>query len=298
MAKYDTDLINSLFFSNLEADDTIEKRAQDSTYFIREKVLEHGFVDKILPPQLKSRSELQVSTTEDTYYDVIGKRKKFASAPAYGINYLGEAGDYYEKGTKYEVRFQKIETETFRKDKDEVLAMKIPLTQILEEEFVYFLEEIRDGHFVTACRAVINANPAQRVISASTTILQANLENLKASMRSLELYPAWFVMTENTFGAVNNWTNLDSELLKEVIIEGFKYNSLLGVPVIRTLKETIVKEKEVWCFPTAEFLGTNELLDEVQFWMKYEKNILEMMAWESRGTTIGNSYGVHQLTLV
>jgi hypothetical protein len=83
----------------------------------------------------------------------------------------------------------------------------------------------------------------------------------------------------------------------ETAVDGYKYNTLLGRPYIRTIKTDILRRGNVYVFTRPEFFGKFYVLNNTKFYIDKIANTITFQAWEDIGMGIINIASVRKLEL-
>ena len=120
-----------------------------------------------------------------------------------------------------------------------------------------------------------------------------------ASIRAGRLKPALMLMTESDADDFDSWTLEDygDRLQSETALDGYTYNKVLGLRVVRTIKNDILREGNVYVFTAPEFFGRNYTLNDVKFYIDKVANRIFWQAWMDIGMGIGNIASVVKLEL-
>jgi len=118
-------------------------------------------------------------------------------------------------------------------------------------------------------------------------------------IRQGRLRPAVMLMTESDADDFDQWTLEDygDRLQSETALDGYTYNKVLGLRVIRTIKNDILREGNVYVFTAPEFFGRNYTLNDVKFYIDKIANRIFWQAWMDVGMGFGNIASVVKLEL-
>lgn len=118
-------------------------------------------------------------------------------------------------------------------------------------------------------------------------------------VRQGRLRPALMLMTESDADDFDQWTHEDygDRLQSETALDGFTYNKVLGLRIIRTIKNDILREGNVYVFTAPEFFGRNYTLNDVKFYIDKIANRIFWQAWMDVGMGFGNIASVVKLEL-
>lgn len=118
-------------------------------------------------------------------------------------------------------------------------------------------------------------------------------------IRAGRLRPALMLMTESDADDFDQWTHEDygDRLQSETALDGYTYNKVLGLRIIRTIKNDILREGNVYVFTAPEFFGRNYTLNDVKFYIDKVANRIFWQAWMDVGMGFGNIAAVVKLEL-
>jgi hypothetical protein len=74
-------------------------------------------------------------------------------------------------------------------------------------------------------------------------------------------------------------------------------DTFLGVPVVTTIKDDVIKDNELYFFAPQEYFCKFFLIQDATLFMKTEASMIEFYTYESIGIGIGNTHGVVRVTL-
>ena len=180
----------------------------------------------------------------------------------------------------------------------------MPITDWLKENQVKMIQEEEDSKFIDTLNEIVADNAAEQAVSVATstaanTFKDAFAEGMKAMIR-MRLPLGKVLMHKNTY--------IDSLKLKTEDI-GFapqeaRFNrgvegekTFLGLPVVTTIKDNLVKENEIFFFTQPEFFIKFFFLQDATLFMKTEADLIHFHTHESPGLGIGNTKGVVKVTL-
>jgi hypothetical protein len=106
-------------------------------------------------------------------------------------------------------------------------------------------------------------------------------------------------MTSQDWDDILQWTVEDQgdKIQSETVVNGYKYNLLLGKRYVRTIKTDILRPGNVYCFTSPDFLGRFYVLNQVKFYIDKVINIIKFVAWKDVGMSIVNIASVRKLEL-
>lgn len=128
----------------------------------------------------------------------------------------------------------------------------------------------------------------QQVVDASGNVV-----------RQGRLTPSVALMTEVDTDDFDTWTieDLGDRLQSETATDGYTYNKVVGLRIIRTIKVDILREGNVYVFTAPEFFGRNYTYNDVKFYIDKIANRIYWQAWMDIGMGFGNIAAVVKLEL-
>jgi len=323
-------MLNDLFNAKLSTADGKEKLAAYGGSYIRDRLREVSFVRKILPPEQVTRTDCQRSVNHDTLVKIIDVEPK---SRAMAITFRGQPTARFIRGEKAEIAFFTISSEIFQKTEQELLAYEMPITKVIEENSVKDIQEIEDREFVlhieAACQALqteanggtptalnyagiagslvtefsIRKGELARTAGNNTAtvlpIQRTDIVNLFKLIDGNRLRCERLLMTEVDYDDILQWTVEDNgdRIQSETTVDGYKYNTLLGRPYIRTIKTDILRPGNIYAFTSPEFFGRFFVLNNTKFYIDKIANMITFQAWEDIGMGVINIASVRKLEL-
>ena len=320
--------INDAFAQRLSTADGKEKLAEYGGSYIRDRLREVSFVRKIIPPENVTRADCQRSVNHDTLVKIVDIEPQ---SRAMAISFRGAPSARFIRGEKAEVAFFTISSEMFQKTEQELLAYEMPITKIIEENSVKDIQEIEDREFVIHIEAAVQALQTEAnggvatslsSLTVGTTVefsiikgeLARNAATADAVVRPLQrpdlvnlfklldtnrLRCERLLFTEGDWDDLLQWTVEDfgDRIQSETAIDGFKYNTVLGRPYIRTIKTDILRPGNVYAFTKPEFFGKFYILNNTKFYIDKIANTITFQAWEDIAMSVLNIASVRKLEL-
>lgn len=117
------------------------------------------------------------------------------------------------------------------------------------------------------------------------------------AMRKLRLEVV--LMNDVDFQDILQFTleDLGDKLTSEIVVDGYKYSTILGNRFVRTIKNEILRRGNIYAFTAPEFLGVFYILNNTKFFVKKEWNKIEWGAWEDIGMSLINLNSIVKLEL-
>lgn len=321
-------MLNELFAQKLSSAEGKEKIAEYGGSYIRDRLREVSFTRKIVPPEQVTRADCQRSVNHDTLVKIVDVEPK---SRAMTMTFRGQPSARFIRGDRAEVAFFTISSEMFQKTEQELLAYEMPITKIIEENSVKDIQEIEDREFVVHIEAAVQAlqteanggtpaalnasnigttvefsiikgELARTAVSNDTVvrpIQRPDVVNLFKLIDGRRLRCERLLFTEVDWDDILQWTLEDfgDKMQSETTVDGYKYNTILGRPYVRTIKTDILRPGNVYAFTKPEFFGKFYVLNNTKFYIDKIANTITFQAWEDIGMAIINVASVKKLEL-
>jgi hypothetical protein len=298
--------------------------------YIRDRLRESSFVEKILPPENVDRSQCQVSPNHDSLVKIEFLEPK---SRAMVVTFRGTPRAQFIRGHKVEVPFITIMSDMFQKPEQEFLAYAFPIGKVIEQNAVKDLGEVQDRegliHFEAAVQALqaeanggsvttLNASAVQGGGVAEFSVVKGELARVAATddgvvrpiqrpdiVRLIKLLDGnrlesdMILLSSQDWDDILQWTVEDQgdKIQSETVVNGWKYNLILGKKYTRSIKTDILRPGNVYCFTSPDFLGRFYVLNNVKFYIDKVINLVKFVAWKDVGMSVVNIASVRKLEL-
>lgn len=293
-----TTAVNQQFISKIHQGFT--KEAEDAaTHFIRQKLREDGFLRRLFNVVPVSSDELDPNIESDKPMKIL--EKDFDTKAMY-LSFRGTGERQYFESKRFPVYFDKIETDRVSKSMFELMTYRIPVQDLYKEYNVKEMQAAEDRNFIDAMNAIVTDAPSQALElkkSENKTIKDAFIAGQKM-LTSLRLPVAKALMHKNTFIESLNLKidTIGNEPLVKRFNEGIDgEESFMGIPVVTTIKDDIIKEGEIYFFTSEQFFGRFYALQDATMVFESKADMLTWWSYESIGMGIGNTKGVVKITM-
>lgn len=278
----------------------VEKIASLTEDFLRDRIRETSVLNRILPPVVLTEAQIERNTANDWPL----KRVEIEpDSKAFTIGFRGKGSAQFMEGKKYEVYFTKIETEHFKKTREELMTMRYPVVDVVNSNLVLDMQEQLDGMLATRFAAAV-ALSGNVVNTGATALTKENLVALAQTITGKRRRPVRLIMTEARW---MDLATLSPDKLGYGGVERIAFNGVraektfLGYEVITSINSSVAgsvwNDKNIWMVTEPQFLGSNFIIGDVQQEMKREGNMLEWWSWMDQGCEIGNAKSVGQIVL-
>jgi len=293
---------NKIFFGLLDSGQV--KEAQDMVSdFTRVRIRESSFFEKILPSVKIADDELTPQLDNDKNVKLVEREP--ASPAAVTIPLGTQPVQYYFRGDRFPVFFDRIVTTKFTKDISELRTYGMDIRQVISDNAVLDMDFEFDRKMIAAAQSIVGAEGST---VPETGVIQNRkiVDPLGITRNSLfelrKILPETFAHLESVTILVNNITIHDvakfgrddqgGDLSETMFVEGFQQKQLLGANWIVTNKTELIENSTFWLFASPEFIGKSFILEDVTLFLDKRAFNLEFFAYTERGATIGNAAAV------
>lgn len=300
-------LINTAFVQKVSTAEGLEKMAGMATDFCRVKIREGSFARKIIPPKQITSADLDQAVDSDSPMRIIHKDKL---SEAYPVTFREQSQQRYYFGDKFQVFYANIQSEEFHKVTEELMTYRVPIKQIIQENYLKDIQKAEDVQFITTIDKIIAKKESEKAGSAKM-VVKGTASGVKPAFTPAILAEGLklLVKREVPIGTIliseMDWMDLlkltqmeaGSVVMEDIVHNGYTYTKLLGYNFVRTIKNDVVKEGHIYLFSTPEFLGVFDILEDVKAFMETKGNKFSFYLWETIGISIGNDNGVAKIEL-
>lgn len=299
--------------------------------YVRDRLRESSFAEKVLPPEPIDRSQCQVSENHDALIKIVFLEPR---SRAMVMTFRGEPRANFIRGEKVGVPFYTIMSEMYQKTEQEFLAYDFPIGKVIEQNSVKDIGEIQDREFLIHAEACVQALQTEANGGSVTTLNATTLAGVTppvefsvakgegartSSVNTATVMPLQkpdivrllklldgnrlesdqILLTSVDWNDILQWTVEDNgdKIQSETVVNGYKYNMLLGKRYIRTIKTDILRPGNVYCFTSPDFLGKFYVLNQVKFYIDKVINLIKFVAWKDIGMSFVNIASVRKLEL-
>jgi hypothetical protein len=289
---------NKAFFGLIEAGQV--KEAQDMvTDFTRVRIRESSFFEKILPAVKIGNSDLTPQLNTDKPVKLVEREP---NSPAAVTIPLGtQPIQFYFRGDRYPVYFDRITTVKFTKDVSELRTYAMDIRQVLADNAILDMDFEFDRKMLAACQSIVGAEGS--IVAATGIVHNRKIVDAAGITRSAlfemrKILPSTYAHLDTVVVLCNNITVNDvakhtrdtvgGDLSQEMYVKGFQQKELVGLQFIVTNKTELIGNSEFWLFASPEFMGKSYILEEVTLYLDKKAFNLEFFAYCERGASIGN----------
>lgn len=292
---------NTAFVQKVASNEGLEKLAGMATEFCRVKIREGSFTRKILPPKQITSADLDQAVDSDSPMRIIHKDKV---SEAYPVTFREQTQQRYYIGNKFQVYYTTIQSEEFHKITEELQTYRVPIKQIIQENYLKDIQIAEDKMFIETVDKILADKEATE--EGSAVYKAAGPFTPSILVEGLKILVGREVPIGTILISETDWMSLlqlqqgaaGSAVMEDIIHNGYSYTKLMGYNFVRTIKKDIVKPGHIYLFSTPEYLGVFDVLTDVKAFMETEANKFRFFLWETIGIAIGNDNGLAKIELV
>lgn len=296
--KTEAQLLNEAIFEQLQ-DRGMEKNAVDAINdFTRTRIREDGFARRIMPPLQIGNDELDRQVHTDKNVKVVDKENDIP--PAISVPYGALPINWYIRGPRYMVTFDRILSPRFTKDVSELRTWIMDIRQVVSDNSIKDILAEEDSKFITA---VNTALIAQNAVTPTSGIAQwrsiAGGITRDTIQESFKIMPQTFSHLMSETVLVNNVTihefqkwgrdEVGGDMSQDLLRNGWTERRMFGKEFIITIKRDLVPDNTMFQFASPKFIGKLYQLEDVTMYIRREFFFLEFFAYEELGASIGNT---------
>jgi len=300
-------LLNETLFEQLDTPG-MQKQAIDAVNdFTRTKMREDGFYRRILPPLTITNDELDRQVDTDKPVKVVDKEPD--SPAAVSLPFATLPINFYIRGPRYRVMFDRIVSPRAVKDVDELRTYVIDIRQVLSDNMIKDMLAEEDSKFIQALDVAVGAADTNNVLSGvpqNVTISGGiTRDTLVDALKVMPQTPSRF---EVETCLVNNITikelmkfgreEMGGNLSEEIIKNGWAETNFLNCRWIVTIKQNLVPNDVMYMFASPKFIGKNYELEPTTMYIRREAYMLEYFAYNTQGGSFGHTNGLAKVTFV
>jgi hypothetical protein len=294
-------LLNETLFEQLDTPG-MQKQAIDAVNdFTRTKMREDGFYRRIMPPLTITNDELDRQVDTDKPVKIVDKEPD--SPAAVSLPFATLPTNFYIRGPRYRVMFDRIVSPRAVKDVDELRTYVMDIRQVLSDNMIKDMLAEEDGKFMAAVNAVLPTAGAPAVGSGEVQYEEIyggiTRETLVDALKIMPRTPSHF---EVETCLVNNLTikellkfgrdEMGGDFSQDIIKNGWAETNFLNCRWIVTIKTGLVPTDSLFMFASPKFIGKNYELEPTTMYIRREAYMLEYFAYETIGGSFGHTNGL------
>lgn len=300
-SKAEIQQLNEALFDQLDTPG-MQKQAIDAVNdFTRTKMREDGFYRRIMPPLTISNDDLDRQVDTDKPVKVVDKEPD--SPAAVSLPFATLPINFYIRGPRYRVMFDRILSPRATKDVEELRTWVMDIRQVLSDNMIKDMLAEEDAKFVTAFNAVlIGADtpvPLSGVVQWETIEGGITRETFADALKIMPRTPSHF---EAETGLINNVTvkellkwgrdEMGGDFSQDIVKNGWAETRLMNIDLIITIKRDLVPDDSMFMFSSPKFIGKSYELEPTTMYIRREAFMLEYFAYQTGGGSFGHTNGL------
>ena len=291
-------VVNELFLQKLASDEGVAAFSEVVTNYVRTKIREVSFIRQILPPQYPTQADVHPSVQHDGVVKIVDIEP---DSKAMAVNFRGDAQYTYIEGERYEIPFFMISSDNLQKTEQELLAYTMPINQVIEKNTLFDIHDQEDKAFIAAVDAAISESGKSETGTFDTdgTVKKADFKKLFDLIDGDKLMCNTILMSSTMANRLMLYpaTSVGDGIAAATFSQGpVGIQEVFGKRLIISNKTDLLGNN-IYAFTAPEYLGEFDILEDVKFWIKKEKNLVTFANYETVGLGIGNIKAVAKLTL-
>lgn len=320
--------INHEIWNSIDTPGARNKIAARFSKVVKDKLREVSFWENIMPPEEITAAECQVSSNHDGLIRMVSVQP---NSRAISMNWSGDPNVSFLRAPRVECSFYTIMTDMFEKNENEFLAYDFDLAKVVQDQSVMDMATVYDREAIINMEASVQAmqfeNNGNAVVPLNATaiaggsvveysivkgeIARAQLtdDNVVHPMqkpdiaRLMKLLDGRYLETKRMLLSkvdmidVLTWTVEDQgdKIQSETVIDGYKYNMIMGLEVVVSIKTDVLRPGNMYAFTTPDYLGKAYILNRPKFWIDKVIRTLKFVAWKDVGSVIVNISSISKL---
>lgn len=302
----DVRLLNETIINGLTSDnDVLRKQAKEGVDdWLRIRMREDGFARRILPPVPVTPADLDRQV--DTPKPVIVKDMEPNSAGAYTVPFGTTPMDHYIMGPRYRVMFDRILSQRYNSDVNNLLTYDMDIRQILNDFLLKDIMAEEDRKFMAVAETIAGTINTVNATLGSCTYINVGALTRQSLAHARKGMPSTNRHLNAAVGLINNitiWdvvalnrTEIGGDLAEELLVNGFAERQIMGLNWAITIKTDLVPDNVLFLFAEPKYTGDFFVLDDVTLSTKHEDYFIEFFAYECIGATIMNIAAVSKVS--
>lgn len=307
--------LNNIFIEAVNDPDMLKEAENRGAEFLKLQVYEDSFHERILPAQSISPMQCDRDVNSPNYQVVIDK--EFTDVRAVTSSLRGGGGNYeYVETDRYAVVFYTLESPEYALTEQELRGKRQPVQDLIRHHVAYHIRKKMDETWMGMSKAAVAASGLEKslVAAGEKIITPQNLADLRRlidnqSTMGRYLRGSTILLTQSQYNYINTWpqantasgvgtaTGMQGGLGTDFWRDGYKYDTLFGLRVIRTVKSDLVGENEIYLYTEPEYLGHHFTFNDDKFSIMKHHYTMKWKGYRTYGAAIGNENAVARLVL-
>jgi hypothetical protein len=300
-------LLNETLFEQLDTPG-MQKQAVDAVNdFTRTKMREDGFYRRIMPPLTITNDELDRQVDTDKPVKIVDKEPD--SPAAVSIPFATLPTNFYIRGPRYRVMFDRIVSPRAVKDVDELRTYVIDIRQVLSDNMIKDMLAEEDTKFINTMNTAVgsvNANNSLSGVPQNVTISGGiTRDTVVDALKVMPQTPSHFevetcLVNNITIKELMKWgrDEMGGDFSQDIVKNGWSETNFLNTRWIVTIKRDLVPNDVMYMFASPKFIGKNYELEPTTMYIRREAFMLEYFAYNTQGGSFGHTNGLAKVQFV
>jgi len=277
-----------------------EKAAAASNDYIRQQIYEGAFMNQIIPAEKIGDDDLDQDITSRKPYKIVELEPR--STGAVSVQFGTLPNSLLLEAEKIPIYFNRIQSQRYIKDVDELRSIKMDIRQILcdqqikhmewemDRRFIYTINDAIALPFRASTNAALKGNKMWEVYADGLT-REAFVDSTNIMRKSTcHLSPNKVLLNTITYSEFLKWgfEETGGDKSQQVLYNGGITDKIMGLDISATIKRELVPDGRVYYFAEPKFLGRNYVLEDPVMWVKNEAYWVEWFMYQTVGGCIVN----------
>lgn len=276
--------------------------------FTRVRIRESSVFEKGLPSEKIGEDDLTPQLGTDKPVKLVNREPNSPAAITIPIG--AQPIQYYFRGDKYPVFFDRIVTARFQKDTAELKSYGIDIRQILTDNALLDAEAELDRKWFIAVDSIVGtqgSSVAETGVVQNKKIIDAGGFTRSSMAEVFKVLPNTFAKLPVVTAIINHisvWdiakldrTAAGGDLSQSFFQNGFQEKKLYGVNWVVTNKSELVPDGVIYTLADPTFVGKSYILEDITMFVEQRGYQIEWFAYSLRGGTIGNPASVARVQI-
>lgn len=288
---------------------------------VRDKLREVSFWEGVLPPEPTTAADVQSSPNHDGPVRIVELEP---NTRAIVMNWTGSPDAKIMRAPRIEASFFTIMSDMWQKPEEEFMVYSYSLGDVVRDNSVRDMAAAYDREGIVNVEAAVQSMQAEfnggsvttlnataitggsvveysvvkggaaRVSGSNDDVVHPltrdDIRRLVNVIDGRELHTKALLMTNTDWNSIMSWSKeeLGDKISSETVVDGYRYNTLIGYRVTVTIKTNVLRPGNVYGFTDPQFLGRAFILNNTKFWIDKTINWIKFVAWRSMGSVIAN----------
>jgi hypothetical protein len=300
-------LMNEAFIEALDTPGLTKKATDLADEYTRTKIREEGFYRKLIEHEPISNDRLVRRLDTDKPYYIVDKEPDCPASVTVGFRTLPNG--VYLRGKRYPVYFDRIQTEKFMKDVEELRTYHMDLRQVMSDNSIREIHTEEDDGWLdavdTCLGAVDTAQDFSGVVQWETIPGGITRESYEDALKIMPRTPSRLevntILVNNiTIREILKWgrDEVGGDKSQDMLVNGWTDSEFGKVKFIITIKHELVPEDVFYMFAHQKFVGKAFELVPPTMYVDRKAFLIEWWTYETIGGAIGHTGGLAKATFV